>query len=128
MSYKAYFRLEKKLKAKGMRISREELVLDFTNGVKSGLRQLTTDEYSQLIAWMADKSNDTDWLKSPANRMRQKVYAILVNKCGYTAEQMDNWCIKYGHAHKKLQDHNYKELVTLVSQAEQLHQSIINAV
>lgn len=128
MNYRVYFAMEKRLKAQGHHVDRKDLILQFTAGKKDSLKALSAVEYSKFINWLQhDKVEplQKDWKNSPANKMRRKVYSLFVSKMCYTPEQLDAWCVKYSHAHKPLQQHSAAELVTLVSQAEQVYDSFV---
>ncbi len=130
--YKAYFAIEKKLRATGWYGDRAELIESFTNGRKSSLRELTDREYKTFIAFLTTSgkqvAEDTGWQNSPENKMRRKVYSLFVYKMHYTPLEFQKWIVKYGKFHKPLQEHTHDELVELVSQAEKVYQSYINEI
>lgn len=134
-NYKAYFALESKLKRMGLRAERSELVSSFTKGAKSGLSQLTPQEYKAFIRFLqtmvgskTNQERNRDWQNTPQNRMRRKVYALLVHKLGYEESEMHQWVKKYSAAKCHLQKHSYGELVSLVSQIEQMFQKELDRI
>ncbi len=130
MHYKAYFILEKQLQKAGFNVDRSELLLSFTDGRTKSLRALSSLEYQQFISWIKVTFDlqPEDWQQSPKNRMRRKIYALFIHHMGYTKERLENWCVKYGKYHKKLNDHNYNELIDLVTQAENTYTSFTKAI
>ncbi len=130
MNYKAYFTLEKRLRRAGFNDHRSDLILPFTEGRTESLQELSPWEYQQFISWIKASFDlqEEDWQQSPENRMRRKIYALFIYHMGYTKEGLENWCIKYGKHHKGLNDHNYNELVNLVTQAENAYTSFTKAI
>lgn len=130
MNYAKYFALEKRMKAAGMHVDRAEIIADFTEGRTESLRELTATEYRELTNHMSTLVGAGEFKKSPANRMRKKVIAILC-QCGYTKEGMpdmdriNEWCINRGHGHKPLNAYKEESLPALIFQAEQMQQKII---
>ncbi len=130
MNYKAYFTLEKYLRKAGLDVHRSDLILSFTEGRTERLRELSPLEYHQFISWIKTTFDlhTEDWQQSPENRMRRKIYALFVHHMGYTKARLESWCMKYGKYHKRLNDHNYNELVDLVTQAENVYTSFTKAI
>ncbi len=60
--------------------------------------------------------------------MRRKIFALFIHHMGYSKKRMENWCIKYGKYHKRLNNHTHNELVELVTQAEKTYASFIPSV
>lgn len=59
----------------------------------------------------------------PADLMRKKIISMARTMRWYVAgtekadiDRIDNWCIKYGQFHKRLNDHTHDELTKLVTQ------------
>ncbi|MBN2668768.1 MAG: hypothetical protein JXR60_06020 [Bacteroidales bacterium] len=134
MSYKAYFTIEKKLKAQGFVGERADLIEQFTDGKKSSLRELTDRQYKAFIIWLTNQASGNssntkeDWQKSPANIMRRKVYSLFITKMDYSEDEFNAWLLKYGKFHKPLQEHSEHELVQLTSQAEAVYKSWVKEI
>ena len=130
--FKQYFAIEKKLNAQGNNLTRAELIENFTEGEKTSLKALSEYEFKELVITLSRTLRMTkpnkDWMKSPDNKMRRKVYGLFVKKMGYTKEGMNQWCINKGKYHKPLNDHSRKELVHLVTQAELVYESFLKEV
>ncbi|MDX1350247.1 MAG: hypothetical protein R3279_08370 [Putridiphycobacter sp.] len=128
--FSQYFAIEKKIKQAHPHLaaSRSDLIYDFTNGKKNGLTDLTPFEYREFIAYLnrtylnAPQPQPVD---SVENKMRRKIIAILKHQMGYSMMQIESWCLNYGKYHKGLNQHNYKELVDLVSQVERYYQKTL---
>lgn len=138
-NYKAYFALEKKGNQMGFKETRQEIIEDFTNGEKSSLKELTPQEYKELIKQLSKtfktsvkREAKQDWMNTPENKMRRKIIANL-RRCGYTEnrkadmERINHWATTHGHAHKPLNDYNKEELVKLVTQSVEYVNKIIQA-
>lgn len=119
--YRAYFAIEKKLRANRCTLSRAELVSDFTNGKKTGLKELSRHEYFSFLKWLQVGliNRNTD-IEGRENTMRRKLIAILKHQMGYTMADIDQWCIQRGFG-IKLNDNNYNQLVKLVTGAERMY-------
>ena len=126
MKYANYFAVAKKLEKQGHQICRAELISQFTAGKKNSLRELTDQEYKYFVADLSRRLND--FKNSPENKMRQKVYALLVYKMKFSESEMNSWCVSYSRAHKPLNEHDYQELILLVHQAQQMYNSHIAAI
>lgn len=130
-NYSQYFAIEKQLKNKGYNEPREEMIYQFTNGRKNGLKQLTDSEYTHFCHWLNKLLKDSsinqspDWQNTPENKMRRKVFVLFVSKMGYTKKEFYNWVKKYGKYKKDLQAHSLFELTQLVTQAEQVYSSYL---
>lgn len=138
MNFKAYFAVEKRLKTIVPSITREELISEFTSGKKTSLKELSSWEYKEFIAWMnvmigskTQKPVPT-WRDTPENRMRRKIIALFVTMGYKTGDQSDmnrinEWCEKYGRFHKPLNDHSITELTLLTTQVETYYASFLNS-
>lgn len=136
--YNQYFAIEKKLRSKGLRTSRHELIESFTEGKKNSLKQLTAREYNEFIQWL-NRQNQTqhqkqDWKQSKENVMRRKVISLL-KSIGYsTAEnkadmaRINQWCIDYGHLHKELKEYKTTtDISKLLFQAEEMYRKHVES-
>lgn len=127
MNYSQYFVIEKKLNQNGFDVDRKELLEEYSKGDKTSLKELTPHEYKEFLNWVQTLLNNPLNSKSGVNNnMRRKVIALFVHKMDYTMESLDNWCLIYGKHKKRLNDHNYNELVDLVTQAERTYASYVN--
>jgi len=109
---------------------KENVILSWTNGRTTSLRQMSNDELDDLIDWLARPTTR----HSRTEKMRRKLihYAHLMGwqTVGGDADmtRLNNWCTKYGRYHKPLNDHTLAELPHLISQFEKTFQSYLNAV
>lgn len=133
--YKAYFAIEKKLNVVSKHLSREELILQFTDDRKDSLRELTPFEYKEFLKWIETtfKPVSNDWQNTPENKMRRKIIAIFkemhYTKADGTADmqKINMWCIKFSITHKPLNDNTKAQLIQIVSQAENVKKSFIKS-
>lgn len=131
MNYKEYFMLEKAINKQGFEVERKELIGSFTKNRKESLRALTSAEYIDFIAWLKKTfklENRSHWPNTPGNRMRQKLWGLFVIKMGYSPITYKNWLVKYGKFHKPIEEHNYKELTQVVTQAELVYKSFLGEI
>lgn len=124
--YSEYFAIEKEIKSQGFDIDRHEAVETFTDGRTNSLRGMGFDEYKAFIAWLKIQFKISPGHNIQCDKMRKKIIMLFKHKMGYTMEGLDEWCIQYGKFHKGLNQHNYDELVQLVSQAEKVYQSHVS--
>jgi hypothetical protein len=133
-NYKQYFAIEKQLKKQGNHLTRAEMIEDFTKGKKSSLKDLTDGEYKELIIQlnrvigMTKANPKNDWMNSPENKMRRKVWGLFIRKMHYTEEGFRLWLKKYGKFHKALNEHSREELTQLVTQAKSVYASFLKEV
>lgn len=130
-SYKAYFAIESQIKQLGVHVTRAELVEGFTNGVKSGLSDLTATEYNMFISWLQshfDVNKNKGWQDTSENKMRRKIWVLFCQKMGFSKKEMYTWAIKKGKFKKPLKEHNLQELTVLVTQAEKVYESFLKEV
>lgn len=132
--YAQYFAIETELHKKGIEIERTAMVQEFTGGKKHGLTDLSAFELNLFNQWMKNKKKELEKRQyDPCNNMRRKIIAHFhkmdwKNPDGKAdMDRIEAWCIQYGQFHKKLNDHNYKELVNLCSQVEKVYQTFIEA-
>lgn len=139
MSYTQYFAIETKLKKNGFKGDRHDLIMQFTDDLKSGLSDLTPHEYLNFIIWLNQSfesltnapKKEVDPLAELCNKMRRKIIALF-HKMDYRKpdgkidmEHVNEWCVKYGHKHVPLNDYNYNELTKLLTQAENYYKTHI---
>lgn len=131
-NYTTYFAIEKELKTLGFDGSRDELIQQFTNNRKSGLRELNEREYPSFINWLNQFKKGLKSKYDPENQQRRKIISMF-HKMGYQIngeidlERLNNWCCSYGHLHQPLMSYKGNDLVKLVTQAEKYYESYINA-
>jgi hypothetical protein len=115
----------------GLSDMKAELVLAYTSGRSQHSSEMSWEECQQLI----------DSLQQNENKMRRKVLSICHQLGWYCykkpyaeapvhewqlqlsngrpildMKRINDWCIKYSHVHKSLNEHSEKDLVKLVSQ------------
>lgn len=102
-----------------LKLDKATLVSGASDGRTESVGGLSYPEAVDLIKYL--KSQDPE--EKAAERMRRKIISIghELNYCkpGTTKidmERVDEWCLKYGKFKKKLDHHNYHELVELVTQ------------
>lgn len=109
------------------------IVASFSNGRTEKSSELNHIEVGEMLKWL--KSQDTE--EQQAERMRRKFIAIahemqwhsLINgKHKADMKRIDDWCVKYGYLHKKLDAYKYKELPTLLTQFEQAYKHYLKNV
>jgi len=129
--YAKYFAIEKRLRAQGYDGTRAGLILEFTNDRKSGLTQLSDNEYQVFLMWLNDTyPANLSMPDSKENIMRRKMIALF-RKIGYNdgnfadMERITAWVLKYGYLHKRLNDYSLNELPALVTQVEQYYKSTL---
>jgi len=131
-NYKQYFAIEKELKAKGHKFTRQEMIENITEGRKHGLKDLTPFEYRELINQLNKLLNfnkpNPNWMKSPENKMRRKVWSYFVRNMKYSQTEFEQWMLKYSKYHKALNEYSIKELTELVTQAESVYTSFIKRI
>lgn len=136
-SYKEYFAIESRLKNQGFDVERSDIILQFSNGKKKGLSQLTHWEYKELLVWLNLRfsvpkvsSAKEKFIDGAENLQRRKIIALFA-KMGYVKEgksdmyRINGWCMNYGHLHKMINDYHGADLTKLVSQAEQVYKTFI---
>ena len=106
---------------------RQSLLNDFRKEKKESYRfkketfksltELTPAQYKGFLSWI------TQTYFPQENNMRRKIIALF-KKMGYEENgkadmrAINQWCSNYGKYNKKLNAHNYQELVALVSQVQ----------
>jgi hypothetical protein len=137
----------KKLKAiyallgdNGLRDEKESIVNGFSGGRTTHASELTNAEAAALIGHL----KSLDQTEGRATKMRNKILS-MAHEMNWTTspltplqmergkkkvdmQRVNNWCSKYGHAHKPLDDYSYNELPRLVSQFEEVYKSHLKAV
>lgn len=107
----------------GLREQKAHIVAGVCDGRTESTKELTRDEAKALIEYL--KSQDPEEVQ--AEVMRRKLIAMAYERAALPAnasktdkqavvDRLNDWCVKYGYLHKKLNSYTYKELPTLVSQ------------
>jgi hypothetical protein len=121
----------------GLIHQKENIVAGFSNGKTTSTRALDHNASIELIRWL--KSQDKE--EQAAEKQRRKIIAIartmgwekiVVQPDGSIKkkadmERIDNWCLKFGYLHKKLNHYKLYELPTLVTQFEAVEKSFLKS-
>ena len=101
-------------------------------------RTLHTDELSsrELESIVKHINNTIAQLNTnnSSDRMRKKILHYCHLMQWYTPEgnlnwaRLNEWCIKFGHGHKKFNEYKPSELPTLVSQFEEVYKCFLNKI
>ena len=107
------------------------IVAEFTEFRTSSLRDLTNEELSRLERRI--EMINADPSRASAQRMRRKVIAILATRGAVKEgkpdmEHINAWFVRYGHLHKPLNEYPLPALQALVTQAEAVMVSDLNAI
>jgi hypothetical protein len=122
VEYKVFHSLLNKLQIAEMK---QDLINDVSNGRTQSAKELTSDEMNALLHHLKGKSEEHN---EAILRMRRKIfhfahlmlwYQFGTTKLDYS--RINSFCMKYGHAHKQLNDYTLKELPTLVQQFENMY-------
>lgn len=107
---------------------RERLALQYSKGRTGQTSKLYVNECSELISDLQKQADNS------SDKMRKKILSIA-HSMGWQLEQngrlivdmerVNNWCVKYGYLHKRLNSYSARELVRLVSQFEEMYHSNI---
>lgn len=129
-----------------MKAAKEDIVRGASKGRTSSVKELSFDEAKGLIGSLklmqpAKVVDKTD----PCHKMRGKILSmahelgwrqqdgkgnLLLDEKGKPKvdyERVNNWCIQYGHAHKRLDKHTAAELTKLVWQFKQAYKDFLKA-
>lgn len=134
--YAQFFALYKQINVSAKYSDRSEFIADVTGNKASSLQDLSDHDYRELLQYMRREVNaDKKRLNNDADtRLRRKVIALFANQNYLTPEgksdmkRINEWCVKYGHLHQKLNSYSGPDLVKLVSQAEAAYKSFIAAI
>lgn len=129
--YAQFFALYQQLRNIGMPSERDEIVFQFTSGRTTSLKDLSPQEYKELVHWMSQlyESKHVKY-KEIEDRQRKKVIALFC-QMGYTKgdkpdmERINTWCATYGPIKRYLNYHSGANLTKLVTQAEKVYNSFI---
>lgn len=108
---------------------KESILLGFSGGRTVSTRELTSDEAIALIRHL--KNLDPE--EKRAEKMRRKIIS-QAHEMGWhikgthkvDMKHLDEWCVKFGYLHKKLNQYQYKELPKLVTQFEMAYKHYLS--
>lgn len=120
--------------ARGEAVSAGEkavLMLDATLGRTDTTTGLFQKEAASLILVLQRAANSA-W--TPSERMRRHVISIA-HEMGWEQSngavdmgRLNNWCVKYGQFHKKLNEHTEEELKLLVKQFKSVQRATLKSI
>lgn len=132
MMYNQYFAIEKKARAMGIPVNRDEVVSGLTQGRTKSLKDLSPGEYRELLHYMNQLvAHQRNADEVHCDKMRKKLIATLC-KMGYTLQgrpdllRINAWCVEYGHGHKMLNAYMRQELPKLINQAEIMYTKFLD--
>lgn len=107
---------------------KNDMVRGFTNGRTDSRADMYMNEAADMIRHL--KKLDPEEQKCEEKR---RVIISMAHECGYRKPgttkvdmvRLDGWCTKYGKFKKKLNQHNYKELLELIYQYKQYYASYL---
>lgn len=113
----------------GLRDEKESIVQAFTGGRTTHSSEMSGSEAAALIGHLKSLNP----IQGRADKMRNKILGMAHDMHWETngkvdMERVNNWCTKYGHRHKPLDDYTYEELPTLVSQFEGVYKSHLKGI
>gem|GEM_PF-717623 len=126
---------------------KEYLIQDASDGRTTSVKELSFEEAKALItALNMITSPRTVNVDDPCHRMRGKILShahelgwhkkdgkgMIVRdratqKPKIDFDRVNDWCIKFGYLHKKLDRYTYEELPTLVSQFQKVYKNYLNS-
>lgn len=111
---------------------KEMMVAGFT----AGRSVSTKDLYYQEAAMMISHLKAKDPNKDAAEKMRRKIL-YFAHEMGWVKlkngklvadiQRVDEWCLKFGHVKRKLDNYTYQELPKLVSQFQAVYKHYIQS-
>lgn len=124
------------LSKQGLRDEKDSIVSSFTAGRTTHSSAMLFDEAAALIGHL--KSLDPE--DKASDKMRNKILS-MAHEMGWRLapregevkgrvdmKRVDNWCLKYGHVKKRLDDYKYNELPKLVSQFDEVYKGHLSKV
>jgi len=127
--------------------AKEDLIMDASGGRTISVKELTFQEASGIIS--ALKNSQTTFKKEvnkadPCHKMRGKILSHAhelgwhkkdaqgnlirdptTNKPKIDFDRVNEWCVKYGYLHKKLDKYTYEELTKLVWQFKEAYKGYL---
>ena len=110
---------------------KKDMVNGFSSGRTETSKELSFDEATAMISYLKSRDPDekrSENMKNYIIQMAHQMFWHLPNTRKIDMKRLNNWCIKFGYLHKKLDDHSYKELPTLVTQFEKVLKDYLNGV
>lgn len=119
----------------GLMDEKADIVGGFTGGRTTHVREMKKGEAMALIQHLKSASpqpspKEREYVGS--EKMRNKILS-MAHEMGWHQEgtnkidmkHVNDWCLKYGYLHKKLDDYTYSELPRLVTQVEGVYKDFI---
>lgn len=114
---------------KGLLAYSEDLATSFTDGRTPRVSQMNNTE-----AWLLIKHLEEGGQPTAKTKMQRKILSLAHEQNWkmfdgkIDMKRVNDWCIKYGYLHKKLNDYTESELPTLVTQFEKAYGDYLNKV
>jgi hypothetical protein len=116
-----------------------EMVGGATGGRTESSKELTYTEAADLIKQLQAMQPVQQWKPKPGEQQRRKIIAIAYNmhweipnpkggKPKADMNRINDWCIKFGFGHKKLNDYTVQELPKLVSIFEIVYKQFLKGI
>lgn len=108
---------------------KDDIIKDFTGGRTTSSRELTESEAVNLLAHLkklGGTANRSDKMKKKIIRLAHEMNWKKEGSAKIDMKRINDWCIRSGYLHKKLDDYKYSELPKLVTQFENVHKDFIN--
>lgn len=121
-------RLHASLNQLGLMDDKRHIIAEFTAGRTNSARELTDAELHQLCQGLG-----VGTVKPPGDKMRKAIIS-MAHELGWRLagkadmQRINNWCIAKGKYHKKLNDHNMKELTELVTQFQIVYEKHLKTI
>jgi hypothetical protein len=111
------------------------MIAGFTGGRAESSGELWFHEANLVIQHLEASDPDREKIKKMKGKILYYVHqmgwyvpGVIINgKPKLDMRHVDDWCIKFGHGHKKFDQYTVKELPMLVSQMEAAYNSFINS-
>ena len=125
-------------KDKGLTEERRNIVYNFTNGKTDNSSELSTNEIIQLIKSLENFVGNENKPQKRVSKTINKLFALCYDygwknfdvekdKFVVDVEALNNWLLKYGKYHKKLNDHSPYELGIVTSQFEKVVNNLLKS-
>jgi hypothetical protein len=121
---------------------KKSIIKSFSGGRTESSKELTFNEAGAVIAHFQSMDQEDrrsnkmrNYVLSMAHEMGWEKEGIKIEVAGTTyskkkvdVERVNNWCVKFGYLHKKLDEYTYEELPKLVSQFEEVYKGHLKGV
>lgn len=138
-NYKTFFAAYKASVLRGNNLSKEEVVLQFTSGRTSSLKELKPQELTELTTQL-NYLNGTDkrnWKSAPGEQQRRQIIAIAhemrweLPDGKADMKRINTWIATFGYLrdtgkHQDINAYSYEELPKLVWQFKQAHKHYLS--